>query len=232
MKIAVIPARGGSKRIPRKNIKFFFGKPMIGRAIETALESEIFDHVIVSTDDEEIAEVAIRYGATVPFMRPAYLADDFTDTRLVICHAIDWFKKNTCELTSVCCIYATSPMMLASDLKAASEISDRANDAFVLPVTTYQFPISRALILNKDKKLEAIDSDFINTRSQDLTETYHDAGQFYFASPKTWFEEKSILSRKNIPLIIPRYRVQDIDTIEDWIFAEKLYGALHPADNQ
>jgi pseudaminic acid cytidylyltransferase len=232
VKIAVIPARGGSKRIPRKNIKFFFGKPMIGRAIETALESEIFDHVIVSTDDEEIAEVAIRYGATVPFMRPAYLADDFTDTRLVICHAIDWFKKNTCELTSVCCIYATSPMMLASDLKAASEISDRANDAFVLPVTTYQFPISRALILNKDKKLEAIDSDFINTRSQDLTETYHDAGQFYFASPKTWFEEKSILSRKNIPLIIPRYRVQDIDTIEDWIFAEKLYGALHPADNQ
>jgi pseudaminic acid cytidylyltransferase len=222
VKIAVIPARGGSKRIPRKNIKFFFGKPMIGRAIETALESEIFDHVIVSTDDEEIAEVAIRYGATVPFMRPAYLADDFTDTRLVICHAIDWFKKNTCELTSVCCIYATS----------ASEISDRANDAFVLPVTTYQFPISRALILNKDKKLEAIDSDFINTRSQDLTETYHDAGQFYFASPKTWFEEKSILSRKNIPLIIPRYRVQDIDTIEDWIFAEKLYGALHPADNQ
>jgi pseudaminic acid cytidylyltransferase len=232
VKIAVIPARGGSKRIPRKNIKFFFGKPMIGRAIETALESEIFDHVIVSTDDEEIAEVAIRYGATVPFMRPAYLADDFTDTRLVICHAIDWFKKNTCELTSVCCIYATSPMMLASDLKAASEISDRANDAFVLPVTTYQFPISRALILNKDKKLEAIDSDFINTRSQDLTETYHDAGQFYFASPKTWFEEKSILSRKNIPLIIPRYRVQDIDTIEDWIFAEKLYGARHPADNQ
>jgi pseudaminic acid cytidylyltransferase len=232
VKIAVIPARGGSKRIPRKNIKFFFGKPMIGRAIETALESEIFDHVIVSTDDEEIAEVAIRYGATVPFMRPAYLADDFTDTRLVICHAIDWFKKNTCELTSVCCIYATSPMMLASDLKAASEISDRANDAFVLPVTTYQFPISRALILNKDKKLEAIDSDFINTRSQDLTETYHDAGQFYFASPKTWFEEKSILSLKNIPLIIPRYRVQDIDTIEDWIFAEKLYGALHPADNQ
>jgi pseudaminic acid cytidylyltransferase len=232
VKIAIIPARGGSKRIPRKNIKSFFGKPMVGRAIETALESEVFDHVIVSTDDEEIAEVAIRYGATVPFRRPAHLADDFTDTRLVICHAIDWFKKNIGELTSVCCIYATSPMMLAGDLKVASEISDRANNAFVLPVTTYQFPISRALILNKDKKLEAIDSDSINTRSQDLTETYHDAGQFYFASPKTWFEEKSILSRKNIPLIIPRYRVQDIDTIEDWIFAEKLYGALHLADSQ
>ena len=232
MKIAVIPARGGSKRIPRKNIKSFFGKPMVGWAIEIALESKVFDHVVVSTDDKEIAEIAISYGATVPFKRPADLADDFTDTRLVICHAIDWFKKNIGELTSVCCIYATSPMMLASDLMIASEISDSANDAFVLPVTTYQFPISRALILNKNKKLEAINPTSITSRSQDLTETYHDAGQFYFAPPKIWFEEKSILSRKNIPLIIPRYRVQDIDTIEDWIFAEKLFGAIHQVDSK
>jgi len=205
---------------------------MIGWAIEIALESKVFDHVIVSTDDKEIAEVSIRYGATVPFKRPAHLADDFTDTRLVICHAIDWIKKNIGELSSVCCIYATSPMMLASDLMIASEISDSVNDAFVLPVTTYQFPISRALILNKNKKLEAINQTSINSRSQDLTETYHDAGQFYFAPPKIWFEEKSILSRKNIPLIIPRYRVQDIDTIEDWIFAEKLFGTIHLVDSK
>jgi pseudaminic acid cytidylyltransferase len=232
LKIAIIPARGGSKRIPRKNIRPFFGKPMIGWAIETAIKSEVFDEIIVSTDDDEIAEVSMRFGATVPFRRPVHLSDDFTDTRSVICHAIEWCNSHLAEPTSVCCIYATSPMMQADDLKAASILSENVEDAYVLPVTTYQFPIYRSLILNESKQLEPLFPEYIGARSQDLVESYHDAGQFYFASPSTWLQDGSLLDRKNIPLIIPRHRVQDIDTLEDWVFAEKLFDLLQLDDGE
>jgi pseudaminic acid cytidylyltransferase len=226
MRVAIIPARGGSKRIPGKNIKPFLGKPMIGWAIEAGLKSEVFDHVIVSTDDEEIAEVANSYGASTPFRRPAALSDDFTDTRDVMCHAIDWCRSNLGEPKSVCCIYATSPMIQVDDLRAASALSDLNVNSYVLPVTTYQFPIHRSLVLNDSVEIQPLYPEYISARSQDLPECYHDAGQFYFAAAHTWCQKGSVLDRKNTPIIIPRHRVQDIDTLEDWVVAEKLFNVL------
>lgn len=222
MKIALIPARGGSKRIPRKNIKPFLGIPIIGRSILTALQSQVFDEIVVSTDDEEILETAVSFGAKAPFIRPVELADDYTDTFAVVRHAADWFEKNYQDVESICCIYATAPTMLASDLRVASEMVGSAGNGFVLPVCHYSFPVDRALIRSSGK-LSPARPELITRRSQDLTEYFHDAGQFYFGLIKTWMAEGGILERENTPIPIPRHRVQDIDTLEDWDIAEKLY---------
>ncbi len=223
MKIAIIPARGGSKRIKRKNIKAFHGKPIIAWSIEAIKKSNIFEDIIVSTDDKEIAKISESCGASVPFMRPSDLSDDFTDTKSVICHAIDWLKENKTKPDFVCCVYPTSPLLIPEDLQRASELVEKFPESFILPVCSYQYPINRALMLNEKGYLRPIKPGYIKERSQDIEEAYHDAGQFYFAKTELWLNKKNILENENIPLIISRLRSQDIDDIEDWILAEKLF---------
>lgn len=218
MNICVIPARGGSKRIPNKNIKNFEGKPIIAWSIETALKSGCFQEVIVSTDDNEIAEVAKSYGADVPFIRPAKLADDYTGTRPVIIHAIHWYgQEKKVRLNNVCCLYATAPFTEPEDLRKGMHILEKTTeDAFVFTATAYGSPIQRALKLNKNTGCaEMVEIDNFNKRSQDLDEFYHDAGQFYWAKASTWLRNNQMFEGSRM-LILPRWRVQDIDTLDDW----------------
>jgi len=226
MKISIIPARGGSKRIPKKNIKNFFGKPMIAWSIESSLKSECFDKVIVSTDDQEIAEIAYKYGAEVPFIRPESLSDDKTTTVPVIAHAVEWCKDNGMNISDVCCVYATAPFVSSDDIRRGLDILNNNECSYVFSVTSYAFPIQRAIRIKKSGHVEMIDASYLNTRSQDLEECFHDAGQFYWGSATSWTEKKPLFSAEAYPLIIPRYRVQDIDTVEDWKMAEYLFKAL------
>jgi N-acylneuraminate cytidylyltransferase len=225
MKLAVIPARGGSKRIPRKNIKFFCGKPMIGWSIEAALRSQIFDQVIVSTDDLQIADVARQFGAVVPFARPDELADDHTGTVAVIRHALQWFSANEKRPDYACCIYATAPFVMAEDIGRGFELLIQTRMDYVASVTDYPFPIQRALTIGPDGGLEMLKPENLDTRSQDLQQAYHDAGQFYWGRSCAWLEERPIFSKNTAPVMIPRYRAQDIDGPEDWLCAELMFEA-------
>ena len=229
MKIAVIPARGGSKRIPRKNIRPFGGKPMIAWSIEAALQSGCFDQVIVSTDDTEIAEVAITCGAAVPFMRPAELSDDHTGTIPVIRHAIEWFKQQGAVPGKVCCIYATAPFVRGENIQKGLDILDSTGSDYAFSVTSYAFPIQRALRLTAAGRVEMFHPEHFNTRSQNLEEAYHDAGQFYWGRSSAWLAGKPIFSPDATPVILPRHRVQDIDTPEDWERAEWMFKAMREA---
>jgi|TARA_A100001391_G_scaffold184988_4_gene153277 N-acylneuraminate cytidylyltransferase len=226
MRLAVIPARGGSKRIPRKNVRTFCGKPMIAWSIETARMSGCFDRIVVSTDDREIAEVARSFGAEVPFLRPDELADDHTGTIPVIAHAIEWHREHDLMPDQVCCIYATAPFMTASDLIVALETLVRENSEYVFPVASYEFPIQRAIRLNVDGRAEMFCPGQFATRSQDLEEAFHDAGQFYWGRASAWMDGKPIFSAIATPLILPRHRVLDIDTPDDWSRAEFMFEAL------
>ncbi len=226
MRLAVIPARGGSKRIPRKNIKPFCGKPMIAWSIEAALQSACFDQVIVSTDDVEIAEVARHWGATVPFMRPAELADDHTGTIPVIRHAVAWINGTEHTVEQACCLYATAPFVSAEDLRCGLESLQSSNCDYAFSVTSYAFPIQRAIRLNSEGRVEMFSPAHFNTRSQDLEEAYHDAGQFYWGRAEAWLQGKLIFGPDSLPVLLPRYRVQDIDTQEDWVRAEWLFKAM------
>lgn len=226
MNIAIIPARGGSKRIPRKNIREFAGQPMIAHSIQTALKSNIFDRIIVSTDDDEIAQVALNTGAQVPFKRPAHLSDDFTGTVPVIAHAVAWMTENIAPVTNACCIYATAPFVIPEDLIIGHQLLVDHNADYAFSVTEYAFPIQRALKKKADGKLEMFFPEFYNTRSQDLEEGLHDAGQFYWGSAEAWLSQKPIFSSDSIPVMLPRTRVQDIDTYSDWERAEQLYYLL------
>lgn len=225
MNVAIIPARGGSKRIPRKNIKDFCGKPMIAYSIEAALESKLFDRVIVTTDDEEIASVAKKYGAEIPFMRPKELSDDFTPTIPVIAHAIEQLQREA-PVNIACCIYATAPFIQSRFLKEAYGSLVQNGSAYSFSATSFSFPIQRAIKLDEDRHVEMFYPEHFNTRSQDLEEAYHDAGQFYFGTAQAWLEGKSIFSKESTAIILPRYRVQDIDTSEDFRRAELMYGAI------
>ncbi|MEC5210521.1 pseudaminic acid cytidylyltransferase [Psychrobacter sp. PL15] len=226
MKIAVIPARGGSKRIPRKNIKEFCGKPIIAYSIEAALQSGCFDKVIVSTDDVEIAEVAKKYGAEVPFMRPVKLSDDYSGTIPVICHAIEWFVKQGLDPQLVCCLYATAPFVTPEYLQQGLQQLKETDAAYAFTVTSYAFPIQRAIKIHPELGMEMFDPESFNTRSQDLEEAWHDAGQFYWGRVGAWLSEKIIFGADSTPVILPRHRVQDIDTPEDWTRAEWLFKAM------
>lgn len=226
MRMAVIPARGGSKRIPRKNIRPFCGKPMIAWSIEAALRSDCFDQVIVSTDDAEIAEVARVCGAAVPFMRPAELSDDYAGTIPVIRHAIEWFQRQGTAPEQVCCIYATAPFVRAEDIREGLCVLERTGSDYAFSVTSYAFPIQRALRLTSDGRVAMLHPEHFNTRSQDLEEAYHDAGQFYWGRASAWLAGKPIFSPVAAPLILPLHRVQDIDTPEDWERAEWLFKAM------
>ena len=226
MKIAVIPARGGSKRIPRKNIKPFCGKPIIAYSIETALETKLFDHVIVSTDDDEIAETAQHYGAEIPFKRPAELSDDFTGTHAIVKHAIEWFGENNITINEACCIYATAPLLKAKYLQQGLDQLHTSNSEYSFSVTSFAFPIQRAIRLLDDNTVEAINPDAISERSQDLEEAWHDAGQFYWGTANAFLSELPLISSHATGVVLPRYRVQDIDTEEDWKQAELMYQTL------
>ncbi|MBK3866153.1 pseudaminic acid cytidylyltransferase [Pseudomonas stutzeri] len=230
MKVAVIPARGGSKRIPRKNIKSFCGKPMIAWSIEAAMQSGCFDQIIVSTEDHEIADVARAYGALTPFLRPQELADDYSPTAAVITHAVEWLNHNGMSPHSVCCIYATAPFIAPRDISASLALLEENQCDYVLPVTSFDFPIQRALRLEDSQLLRMVSPQFFSTRSQELEDAYHDAGQFCWGTTAAWVEGKPIFEARSHSLILPRYRVQDIDTEEDWIRAELLFKALMKAD--
>lgn len=223
--VAVIPARGGSKRIPHKNIKDFHGKPMIAHAIETAQESGVFDRIIVSTDDEKIAEVAKTYGAEVPFMRPAELSDDFAPTLPVIRHALEWLANDGVRVESACCLYSTSPFVRAADLRDAKGKLEISGAQYVVPVSEFAHPVQRALSY-KGGNLKMVAKEHQTTRSQDLEVFYHDTGQFYFGTGDAWMREGFFDSSHTEAIIIPRMRVVDIDTPEDWDLAEKIYAFL------
>ncbi|MGV2989266.1 pseudaminic acid cytidylyltransferase [Vibrio sp. E150_011] len=230
MKIAVIPARGGSKRIPRKNIKPFHGKPMIAYSIEAAVASGCFDKVIVSTDDVEIAEVAEQYGAEVPFLRPADISDDYATTMDVMEHAIGWCKNEGWDVKAACCLYATAPFVLPEDLKCGYQLLQGTGVQFTFSATSFPFPIQRAIKLDEQGSVSMFAPENEQVRSQDLEEAYHDAGQFYWGQTNAFSNKLSIFSPHSKAVLLPRSRVQDIDTREDWELAEALYSALKLAD--
>lgn len=231
MKLAIIPARGGSKRIPRKNIKMFCGKPMIAWSIEAALNSGCFDQVIVSTDDAEIAEVARQHDATIPFMRPVELSDDHTGTTAVIRHAVEWCNAQGQNAEQVCCLYATAPFVMADDIRRGLDILTDTGCDYAFSVTSYDFPIQRAIHITGQGRVEMFNPEQFNTRSQDLEEAWHDAGQFYWGRADAWLNDKMIFSQAAAPVMLPRHRVQDIDTPEDWTRAELMFTALQAQTN-
>ena len=230
MNICVIPARGGSKRIPRKNIKEFNGKPIIAYSIEAALKSNCFDQVIVSTDDDEIAEVAKKYGAQVPFLRPDELSNDYAGTIPVIKHAIEWMEDNKSSVENVCCLYATAPFIRPQIISQAYQQLNNSKADYCFSVTSFVFPIQRAIKIVEKNKVSMFYPEHFDTRSQDLEKAYHDAGQFYWGKAQAFKDELPIFTEVATPYILPRYLVQDIDTPEDWIRAEAMYRALQEAN--
>jgi N-acylneuraminate cytidylyltransferase len=230
MKLAVIPARGGSKRIPRKNIRPFCGKPIILWPIGVALESGLFDRIIVSTDDQEITEIARAGGAEVPFVRPAELSSDTAGTTEVIAHAIGWAVDQGLKPSEVCCIYPTAPMIAVEDLHAGQALLESGNWQFVFTATDFAAPIFRAFYQTEDGGVEMFDPDRFTARSQDLPRALHDAGQFYWGKADAWLSGEVLFGPKSAPLIIPRWRVQDIDTPDDWRRAEAMFEALGGMD--
>jgi pseudaminic acid cytidylyltransferase len=226
MKIAVIPARGGSKRIPRKNIKPFGGLPMIAWSIRAALASQCFDRIIVSTDDDEIAKVAQAHGAEVPFVRPAELSDDHTGTISVVAHAIEWQNAHGTAATDVCCLYATAPFVQPSDIAHGYEVLRSSEADYAFSVTSYAFPIQRAIRITPSQRVQMFQPEHFTTRSQDLEEAWHDAGQFYWGRAHAWLTHQPVFTEAAAPVPLPRYRVQDIDTPEDWERAEWLLKSM------
>lgn len=225
--IAIIPARGGSKRIPQKNVKEFFGKPMIRYSIDAALTSELFAEVIVSTDDPKIAEVAKKAGARVPFVRPPEISDDFTPLAGVIEHSLKFLietEKKSFE--AVCCILATAPFISVEDLRKGGRLLEESGASAVIPVTSFVFPIFRGLKVSESGTLAMIWPEHELTRSNDLPEAFHDVGQFYWLKVADFMKNKRLYTKDARPLVIPRWRVQDIDTPEDWERAEMIYRAI------
>jgi len=225
MNIAVIPARGGSKRIVGKNIRPFGGRPMLAWSIAAAQESGLFSRIIVSTDDQGIAEVARRFGAEVPFMRPAELADDHTATQPVIAHAVRWCQEHNEWPEHVCCIYPCAPLLQAQDLAGCLHLLKSAPVAFAYPVTEYPHPVQRALRRLPDGRMQFLDPRHELTRTQDLETAYHDCGQFYWGSAAAWLGQEKLHSNA-AGYRIPHWRVVDIDTEDDWKRAEKLVAVL------
>lgn len=226
MRLAVIPARGGSKRIPRKNVRLFAGKPIIAHSIAAALGSGVFDRVVVSTDDEEIAAVAREHGAQTPFLRPAQLADDHTGTNAVVKHALQWFASQGEVIEHACCIYATAPFVRPRYLREGFEKLLASGRSFAFSVTSFPFPVQRALRIRPDGAVDAMYPEFTQTRSQDLEEAFHDAGQFYWGRAEAFLNDVALFSPASMPVLLPRHLVQDIDTLEDWQRAEHMYQAL------
>ena len=224
MAIALIPARGNSKRIPGKNIRSFHGQPIIAYSIKAALQSGCFSRVIVSTDSKDIAQVAENFGAEVPFMRPSAIADDYSATMEVVKHAYEWLRAETGKSPrTVCCIYATAPFVRGTDLLASKSIFDKSKAEFIFAATEFSFPIQRGFTLDPDGCVQMVSPELEKTRSQDLPQAYHDAGQFYWCRNSAIEQDLPIFASHSRPYLMSRNRVQDIDTFEDWDFAEKLF---------
>ena len=226
MRLAVIPARGGSKRIPRKNIRLFGGRPIIAYSIAAARESGLFDRIVVSTDDAEIADVAMQYGAEVPFLRPHEIADDYTGTNAVVKHAIQWFDGRGELVDYACCIYATAPFLRSKYLREGFEKLSASDRSFAFSVTSFAFPIQRSIRISAAGTVEVLYPEHMFTRSQDLPEAFHDAGQFYWGRAEAFLSDVVLFSPASLPVVLPRYLVQDIDTMEDWYRAELMHIAL------
>jgi pseudaminic acid cytidylyltransferase len=220
--IAIIPARGGSKRIPRKNIKKFLGKPLISYSIKTAIKSNLFKKIIVSTDDKQIAKIAKKYGAIVPFVRPKTLSDDFSNIDDVVSHAIKWLKNNNEDFDFVCTIYATAPLLKTKYLKQGLKKLKNSDAKYSFGVSAFSFPIQRAFKIDKNQRCKMFYPKYYKTRSQDLQEAYGDAGQFFWDKVSKKSKE-IVFGKDSIPIVIPQYLVQDIDTMQDWKKAEVLY---------
>lgn len=225
MNIAIIPARGGSKRIPRKNIKRFNGKPMIAWSILMAQESALFDHVIVSTDDQEIADISISFGALVPFIRPADLSNDLAPTVPVIAHAVTVCADLGWRADHVCCIYPCAPFARMEDLVAGLELLNATNADYAYPVAEYAHPVQRAMLRSEQGRMGFLNPEYELSRTQDLPKTYHDAGQFYWGKTAAWSSLKPMHS-EGVGLIVPHWRIVDIDTPDDWHRAEILFKLL------
>ncbi|WP_371192685.1 pseudaminic acid cytidylyltransferase [Glaciecola sp. SC05] len=236
MKFALIPARGGSKRIANKNIRLFNGKPIIAYSIETAIASNLFDQIIVSTDCPDIAAIAEQYGANVPFLRPENISGDHASTVEVIQHAITFMQARYDDVTHCCCIYATAPFLTVQHLTQARDalllqstsVSSKQSSiqkSFAFSVTEFPFPVQRALKITNGN-IQAMYPEYRSTRSQDLSKAYHDAGQFYWGTCEGFLSEKPVFSEHSIPIILPAYLVQDIDTPDDWTQAELMHQAL------
>lgn len=231
MRLAVIPARGGSKRIPRKNIRLFAGKPMIGYAIEAAKASGLFSHIVVSTDDQEIAAISSTMGAETPFVRPPELADDHTPTVPVVAHAIEACRAMGWPVQQVCCIYPGVPLIQGEDLVTALGLLDQGGADYVFPVTPFPSPIQRALRRDANGVTRPFHPEYAATRTQDLEPAYHDAGQFYWGRSEAWLSGLNIHTHGKT-IILPEWRVVDIDTPADWLRAEALYRSLTEATPQ
>lgn len=231
VKLAIITARGGSKRIPRKNIRYFCGKPIIAYSIEVALKSDCFDEVMVSTDDEEIAQVALKYGAIVPFMRSVKTSDDFSTTADVIDEVLNQYQQQEKRVEYACCIYPTAPLITQENLQSAFRqmVHNQMNTVF--PIVRFSFPIQRALRFNDDR-VEFMQPEHALNRSQDLEPAYHDAGQFYWLNVEAFMQNKSLVSKKSSAIVLPEWQVQDIDTIDDWTLAELKYKLINKLDMQ
>jgi pseudaminic acid cytidylyltransferase len=223
--VAIVPARGGSKRITKKNIKLFAGKPIIAYPIQTAKDTELFSRIIVSTDDQEIAEVAMSYGAEAPFLRPAELSDDYTPTAPVLVHALQWLADQGEPADYFCCVYPTTPFLRTEYIKKGFEVLRAENAVTAFSVTTFPSPIFRALEIRENGYLQIVWSEYRDIRSQDLPVAYHDAGQFYWGNTEKFLEEKALYTQRSAPIILPRYLVHDIDVPEDWETAEKIFMA-------
>jgi len=227
MKIAVIPARGGSKRIPRKNIKPFYGVPIIVRTIEIALASGLFQRVLVSTDDAEIADIARSAGAETPFTRPPELADDLTPTVPVIAHAVQACSSMGWNVSYACCIYPCVPLLSSRDILAALDLAIDTDADFVYPVTEYAHPIQRAMRRLPNGQMALFSPEYEMTRTQDLEKSFHDAGQFYWGTASAWLAHKK-MHTAGLGLPIPNWRVVDIDSQDDWERAELIFKTLNP----
>lgn len=225
MRLGVIPARGGSKRIPRKNIREFLGVPIVAYPIRAALDSGCFDKLVVSTDDEEIAGVAKGYGAGV-LWRPAELSGDHTPTSAVICHALDSFLAKGTSVREVCCVYATAPFVTPQLLRRAHELLASTGSAYAFTATEYPFPIQRAVVLDAKGRVSMLHPEHAQTRSQDLPTIHHDAGQLYWGTAEAYRGQLPVFAPHSVAVPVPRHQVQDIDTEEDWILAENLYRSL------
>jgi N-acylneuraminate cytidylyltransferase len=227
LKLAIIPARGGSKRIPKKNIKCFLGKPIIAYSIEAALSSGLFDEVMVSTDDYEIAKIALSYGAKVPFMRSDENSSDFATTIDVIDEVVDSYRKIGKEYIYTCCIYPCAPFISASTLNACYDTLITKNFDCIFPVVRYSFPIQRALKLNENNCIEMFEPKYMQTRSQDLEGSYHDVGQFYFFKTVVIIREKRLWTKNTSFIELSEIESQDIDSETDWQVAELKYKLLN-----
>lgn len=225
-KLAIIPARGGSKRIPRKNIKSFLGKPIIAYSIEAALESNAFDEVMVSTDDDEIAEIARQYGATVPFLRSENSSDDFATTADVIEEVLNSYKHKGIDFDLACCIYPTAPLIDTKKIMESFELLKTQSFDCVFPVVEYSYPIQRALKVNGQNKMDLFFEENKNARSQDLESSYHDAGQFYSFLVDEFLKNKQLWTENTGVIFLDEFEVQDIDTLTDWKLAELKYELL------